>query len=79
MDTFERVKEIIVEHLGIDPEKVTLEARFQEDLGTDSLDEVELIMSFEVEFTIEIPPDEMERITTVGEVVTFIEKAAKSA
>lgn len=79
MDTFERVKQIVIDHLNVEPEKVTSEARFQQDLGADSLDEVELIMSFEVEFSIEIPPDEMERITTVGGVVGFIEKASEKA
>ncbi len=72
-DVFERVKAIIVEQLGVDPEKVTPEARFREDLEADSLDLVELIMAFEEEFGGEISDEDAQKITTVGEAVAFIE------
>ncbi len=75
-DTFERVKKIIVEQLGADPEKVTMEARFREDLEADSLDLVELIMAFEEEFGGEISDDQAQKITSVGEAVNYLEKAA---
>ncbi len=65
-DLFEKIKEIIVEQLGVDPEKVTMEARFREDLEADSLDLVELIMAFEDEFGGEISDDEAQQIKTVG-------------
>lgn len=68
---YEKVKDIIVEQLGVDPEKVTLEASFIDDLGADSLDIVELIMALE-EFDLEIPDEEAEKVTTVGEVVEYI-------
>ncbi|HHU64349.1 MAG TPA: acyl carrier protein [Clostridiales bacterium] len=69
---YEKVKDIIVEQLGVDPEKVTLEASFIDDLGADSLDIVELIMALEEEFDLEIPDEEAEKVTTVGEVVEYI-------
>ncbi|MGI6113651.1 MAG: acyl carrier protein [Mahellales bacterium] len=69
---FEKVKDIIVEQLGVDPEKVTLEASFIDDLGADSLDIVELIMALEEEFDLEIPDEEAEKVTTVGDVVEYI-------
>ena len=72
MDAFERVKAIIVEQLGVDPEKVTREARFREDLDADSLDLVELIMAFEDEFGGEISDEEAQQIKTVGQAVTFV-------
>ena len=71
-DIAERVKKIVVEHLNVDPEKVTPEASFIEDLGADSLDTVELVMAFEEEFGIEIPDDAAEHIQTVGDAVKFI-------
>jgi acyl carrier protein len=74
-DTAERVKKIVVEHLNVDAEKVTETASFIEDLGADSLDQVELVMAFEEEFGIEIPDDAAETIVTVGDAVKFIEKA----
>jgi acyl carrier protein len=74
MEVFERVKEIIVDILGVEPEKVTLEASFREDLEADSLDLVELIMAFEEEFGGEISDEEAQKITTVGEAVAYIEK-----
>jgi len=73
-EVFERVKNIIVEQLGVDPDKVTPEARFREDLEADSLDLVELIMAFEEEFGGEISDEEAQKITTVGEAVAFIEQ-----
>jgi acyl carrier protein len=71
--TLDRVKGIVVELLGVDGDKVTPEARFREDLEADSLDLVELIMKIEEEFGGEISDDEAQKITTVGEVVTYID------
>ena len=71
----EKVKDIIVEQLGVNPEQVTPQASFIEDLGADSLDTVELVMAFEEEFSIEIPDDAAESIVTVGDAVKFIDKA----
>jgi len=73
-DVAERVRKIVVEHLGVDAEKVTPEASFIDDLGADSLDTVELVMAFEEEFGIEIPDDAAETTQTVGDAVKFIEK-----
>lgn len=72
-DTFERVKKIIVDRLGVDESEVTLEASFKEDLGADSLDVVELVMELEDEFDLEISDEEAEKISRVGEVVSYIE------
>lgn len=72
--TEERVKDIIVEQLGVDREEVTSEASFIEDLGADSLDTVELVMALEEEFDIEIPDEEAEKISTVGEAIEHIKK-----
>jgi len=72
-DVFERVKAIIVEQVGVEPEKVTPEARFREDLEADSLDLVELIMAFEEEFGGEISDEEAQSIATVGDAVTYLE------
>jgi acyl carrier protein len=69
----EKIKEIVVEQLGVEPEQVVLEANFVEDLGADSLDTVELIMAFEEEFDVEIPDADAEKIKTVKDVVTYIE------
>jgi acyl carrier protein len=71
-ETAERVKKIVVEHLGVEPEKVTEEASFIDDLGADSLDIVELVMAFEEEFGVEIPDDAAEKITTVKDAIDFI-------
>ena len=69
----ERVKEIIVEQLGVNPDQVTPEAKFIEDLGADSLDTVELVMAFEEEFGAEIPDEDAEKLQTVGDVIKYIE------
>ncbi|WP_456409628.1 acyl carrier protein [Oceanithermus sp.] len=74
MDTLEKVKAVVVEKLGVDPEKVTPEARFIEDLDADSLDIVELIMGLEDEFGLEISDEEAENIRTVGDAIKFIEE-----
>jgi acyl carrier protein len=76
-DIGERVKKIVVEHLGVEPDKVTEAASFIDDLGADSLDTVELVMAFEEEFHCEIPDDAAETILTVGDAVKFLEKNAK--
>jgi acyl carrier protein len=67
-----KVKEIIINELGVDAEKVTPEASFVEDLGADSLDTVELVMAFEEEFGMEIPDEEAEKLRTVGDAITYI-------
>ncbi len=77
-DTFETVQGIIVELLGAEPSKVTSEARFREDLEADSLDLVELIMAFEEKFGGEISDEDAQKITTVGEAVTYIDTHMKS-
>ena len=69
---FEKVKEIIVEQLGVEEEEITMESSFIDDLGADSLDIVELIMALEEEFDMEIPDEEAEKITSVGDVVDYI-------
>ena len=71
-ETADRVKKIVVEHLGVEPEKVTEEASFIDDLGADSLDIVELVMAFEEEFNVEIPDDAAEKITTVKDAIDYI-------
>ena len=76
-DIAERVKKIVVEHLGVDPDKVTENASFIDDLGADSLDTVELVMAFEEEFGIEIPDEDAEKITRVKEAVEYIDSHAK--
>jgi acyl carrier protein len=69
----ERVKKIVVDHLGVDEAKVTESASFIDDLGADSLDTVELVMAFEEEFGVEIPDDAAEKITTVKDAISYIE------
>lgn len=76
-DIAERVKKIVVEHLGTDEAKVTPNASFIDDLGADSLDTVELVMAFEEEFNCEIPDDAAEKIITIQDVIDYIEKNAK--
>ena len=71
-ETADRVKKIVVEHLGVEAEKVTEDASFIDDLGADSLDIVELVMAFEEEFGVEIPDDAAEKITTVGDAIKYI-------
>ncbi len=73
-DTAERVKKIVVEHLGVDEGKVTENASFIDDLGADSLDTVELVMAFEEEFGIEIPDDAAEKIQTVRDAIDYIDQ-----
>jgi acyl carrier protein len=72
-EIFEKVKEIIVEQLGVDEDKVTMAASFRDDLEADSLDLVDLIMAFEEEFGGEISDDEAQKITTVGEAIAYLE------
>lgn len=74
MDVFEEVRDIVIEQLGVEESEVTMEASFLDDLGADSLDIVELIMAFEEEFGMEIPDEDAEAITTVGEAVEYIEE-----
>jgi acyl carrier protein len=69
-----RVKEIIINELGVEPEKVTDDASFVEDLGADSLDTVELVMAFEEEFGIDIPDEDAEQMRTVGDAVSYLKK-----
>ena len=74
----DRVKDIIVEELGVEREKLTTEASFMEDLGADSLDTVELVMAFEKEFDIDIPYEEAEKLRTVGDALKYLhEKIGK--
>ena len=72
MEVADRVKELVVEQLGVDAEEVTNEASFIDDLGADSLDIVELVMAFEEEFEIEIPDEDAEKIKTVGDAIDYI-------
>ena len=76
-DIADRVKKIVVEHLGVEEDKVTEAASFIDDLGADSLDTVELVMAFEEEFGCEIPDDAAEKIITVSDAVSYLEQAAK--
>lgn len=76
-DRFEKLKKIIVEELGVTEDKVKLEAKFQDDLGADSLDQVELIMRFEEEFGIEIPDEDTEKIVTVGDALNYMNEKAE--
>jgi acyl carrier protein len=69
-----KVKEIIINELGVDPEKVTSEASFVEDLGADSLDTVELVMAFEEEFGVDIPDEDAEQMRTVGDAIKYLEE-----
>ncbi|MGH7545731.1 MAG: acyl carrier protein [Gemmatimonadota bacterium] len=73
-DLASKVRDIIVNELGVEPEKVTEAASFVEDLGADSLDTVELVMAFEESFGIEIPDEDAEKIQTVGQAVKYIEE-----
>ena len=73
-----KVKEIIVNQLGVDISEVTPEASFIDDLGADSLDTVELVMAFEEEFNVEIPDEDAEKLTTVGSAIDYLEKKLAS-
>ena len=73
-DVADRVKKIVIEHLGVEADKVEEKASFIDDLGADSLDTVELVMAFEEEFNVEIPDDAAETIQTVGDALSFLEK-----
>ena len=75
--TEQRIKDIIVEQLGVNADQVTSDAKFIEDLGADSLDTVELIMALEEEFGIEVPDEEAEKLQSVGDVVKYIEENQK--
>ena len=75
----ERVKQIIVEQLGVDEAEVTPTASFVDDLGADSLDQVELVMALETEFNLDIPDEEAEKIKTVGDAVKYIEEVTEKA
>jgi acyl carrier protein len=70
---FDKIKEIVVEQLGVSAEEVTLEASIIDDLGADSLDIVELVMAFEEEFGVEIPDEAAEKIATIGDIVNYLE------
>lgn len=78
MAVAQKVKEIVAQQLGVNEEQVTEEASFKDDLGADSLDIVELVMAFEEEFNIEIPDEDAEKVTTVGQAVSYIEGKAGS-
>jgi len=73
----ERVKEIIIEQLGVSPEQVKPEGRFVDDLGADSLDTVELIMALEEEFNVEIPDEDAEKMVTVGDAMNYLQEHVK--
>ena len=77
MANIDKIKDIIVDRLGVDAEKVTEEASFKDDLGADSLDIAELVMELEDEFGTEIPDEEAEKINTVGDALDFIDKIEK--
>jgi len=74
---FEKIKQIIVDQLGVDDSEVTMEASFIDDLGADSLDTVELVMALEEEFGIEIPDEDAEKIVTVSDIMKYIESKQK--
>tara|TARA_B100000941_G_scaffold290439_1_gene272447 strand:- start:2341 stop:2583 length:243 start_codon:yes stop_codon:yes gene_type:complete len=76
---FEKIKEIIIDKLGVDENKISEDAKFIDDLGADSLDTVELIMQFEEEFNIEISDEDAETITTVGKATSYIEKQLENS
>lgn len=78
MSTFDRVKKVVVEQLNVEPDEVTPEASFVEDLRADSLDMVELSMAFEEEFQVDIPDEDAEKIKTVEDAVHYIEEKSKS-
>ena len=75
----QRVKDIVVEQLGVKPEQVTPQAKFIEDLGADSLDTVELVMALEEEFGIEVPDEQAEKLQSVGDVIKYVEENANNS
>ena len=75
-ESLQKIKEIIIDKLGVEDSKISLESKFINDLGADSLDTVELIMEFEEEFSIEIPDEEAEKLTTVGQALDYINNAS---
>jgi acyl carrier protein len=77
-DLQDKVKDIIVEELGVEREKLTTEASFMEDLGADSLDTVELVMAFEKEFNIDIPDEDAEKMRTVGDAMNYLREKVKA-
>ena len=77
MSTFDKVKEVIIDKLGVEEDSIKSEAHFVNDLGADSLDTVELIMEFEEEFDLDIPDADAEKITTVGAAFEYVNKHAK--
>ncbi len=78
-DIADKIKKIVVEHLGIEESKVTPEASFIDDLGADSLDTVELVMAFEEAFNVEIPEDAAEKIVTVKDAIDYIQKQKQAS
>ena len=78
-DIEQKVKDIIINELGVEAEKVTPDASFVEDLGADSLDTVELVMAFEEEFGMEIPDEEAEKLRTVGDAIAYIQNNAQGS
>ena len=76
---FEKVKKTIVEQLGVEENEVTMDASITDDLGADSLDQVELVMALETEFNLDIPDEEAEKIKIVGDAVRYIEEATEKA
>ena len=77
-DVEQKVKDIIINELGVEAEKVTPEAKFVDDLGADSLDTVELVMAFEEEFGMEIPDEDAEKLQTVGDAISYIQGHSQS-
>lgn len=79
MSVFDKVRKTIVEQLGVDEDEVTPEASITDDLGADSLDQVELVMALETEFNLDIPDEDAEKIKTVGDAVRYIEEVTEKA
>jgi acyl carrier protein len=77
MSVFDKVKKVIVEQLGVDESEVTPDASITDDLGADSLDQVELVMALETEFNLDIPDEEAEKIKTVGDAVRYVEEVSE--